>query len=165
MKKGQELIFWKHHCSNFCRYGDALVGIPDTTTLASRPNYSSLCQNRHTLSFSLHCHQTSWFALDKCHLNASHLRQEHHQERARLAAITSNVTAEVALNNILKTEAASATFRKLKCYAKGEHRTALQSVEVPILDSNSQPTGINTSVTNFYELYTAITNQNILHFS
>ena len=48
---------------------------------------------------------------------------------------------------------------------KGEHRTALQRVEVSILDSNSQPTGINTSVTNSSELYTAITNQNILHFS
>ena len=71
----------------------------------------------------------------------------------------------MALNNILKAEAASATFRKLKRYAKGEHCTALQRVEVPILDSNSQPTGINTSVTNSSELYTAITNQNILHFS
>ena len=87
------------------------------------------------------------------------------QEWARLAAITSNVTAEVALNNILKVEAASATFCKLKCYAKGEHCTALQRVEVPTLDSNSQPTGINTSVTNSSELYTAITNQNILYFS
>ena len=71
----------------------------------------------------------------------------------------------MALNNILKAEAASATFRKLKRYAKGEHRTALQRVEVPILDSNSKPTGVNISVTNPSELYTAITNQNILHFS
>ena len=30
---------------------------------------------------------------------------------------------------------------------------------------NSQPTGVNTSVTNSSELYAAITNQNILHFS
>ena len=93
MKKGQELIFWKHCCSDSCRYGDALASIRDTTKLASRPNYSPLCQNRRTISFSLHCLQAAGFALDKCHLNPSHLRQEHLQERARLAAITSNVTA------------------------------------------------------------------------
>ena len=127
MKKGQELIFWKHRCSDFRRYGDALASIPDTTILASRPDYSPLCQNRHTLSFSLHCLQAARFALDECHLNASHLRQEHLQERARLAAITSNVAAKVALNNILKAEAAWATFCRLKRYAKGEHCTALQS--------------------------------------
>ena len=114
MKKGQELTFWKHRCFDFRRYGDALASIPDATTLASRPDYSPLCQNRHTLSFSLHCLQAARFALDECHLNASHLRQEHFQERARLAAITSNVAAKVPLNNILKAEAASATFRKLK---------------------------------------------------
>ena len=165
MKKGQELIFWKHRFSGSCQYGDALASIPDTTILASRPDYSPLCQNRHTLSFSLHCLQAARFALDECHHNASHLRQEHLQERARLAALTSNVTAEVALNDIPKAEAASATFRNLKRYAKGEYCTALQRVEACILDSNSQPTGVNTSVTNSSELYTAITNQNILQFS
>ena len=144
MKKGQELIFWKHRCSNFCRNGDALASIPDTTKLASRPNYSPLCQNKHTLSFLLYCLQTAQVSLDECHLNTSHLRQEHLQERARLAAITSNVTAEVALSNILKEESGSATSRKLKRNAKEEHRTALKRVEVPILDSNSQPTGVNT---------------------
>ena len=149
----------------FRQYGDALASIPHTTKLASRPGYSPLCQNRHTLTFSLHCLQATRFVLDKCHLNASHLRQEHIQEQARLAALTSNITAKEALNNILKAEAASATFRKLKHYAKGEHRTALQRVEVPNLDSNSQPTGVNTLVINSLELYTAITNQNILHFS
>ena len=144
---------------------DALASILDTTILASRPDYSPLCQNRHTLSFSLHYLQATRFALDKYHLIASHLRQEHLQERARLAAITSNVTAKMTLNNILKAEAASATFCKLKRYAKGEHCTALQRVEVPNLDSNSQPIGVNTSVTNPSDLYTAITNQHILHFS
>ena len=56
-------------------------------------------------------------------INASHLRQEHLQERARLAAKTSNVTAKVALNNILKAEAASATFRKLKNSMQRENTT------------------------------------------
>ena len=86
-------------------------------------------------------------------------------EQARLAAETSNVPAEAALNNILKTEAMSATFRKLKIYAKGEHRTSLQRVEIPILDNNCKPTGANKSITNPSEHFSVITNQNILHFS
>jgi hypothetical protein len=65
----------------------------------------------------------------------------------------------------LKAEAASATFRKLKCHAKGEQSTTLQRVEIPILDTNSQPTGASTSITNPSELFSAITTQNILHLS
>ena len=84
---------------------------------------------------------------------------------ARLAALTSHTSVEVALNNILKAEAASATFCKLKCHAKGEQRTTLLRVEIPILDTNSQPTGASTSITNPSELFSAITTQNILHFS
>jgi hypothetical protein len=165
MKKGQELIFWKHCCSDFCRYGGSLASIYDIAMLSSRPDYASLCQNRHTLSYSLHCLHAACFSLDKCHLQAYHLRQEHLMDCARLAASTSNTSSEVALNNILKAEAASATFRKLKCHAKGEHCTTLKRVEIPILDTNSQPTGASTSITNPSELISAITTQNILYFS
>jgi hypothetical protein len=165
MKKGQELIFWKHCCSDFRRYGDSLASISDITTLTSRPSYALLCQNRHTLSYSLHCLHAARFSLDECHLQAYHLRQEHLMDRARLAALTSNTSAEVALNNILKAEAASATFRKLKRHIKGEQCTTLQRVGIPILDINSQSTGASTSITNPLELFSAITTQNILHFS
>ena len=48
---------------------------------------------------------------------------------------------------------------------KGEQHTILQRVEIPILDTNSQPTGASTSTTNPSELFSAITTQNILHFS
>ena len=126
MKKGQELIFWKHRCSDLRRYGDSLASISDITTLTSRPDYASLCQNRYALSYSLHCLHAARFSLDECHLQAYHLRQEHLLDCARLAASTSNTSAEIALNNILKVEAASATFCKLKCHAKGEQRTTLQ---------------------------------------
>ena len=98
-----------------------------------RPNHTgvqfqlqpSLSKQTHTF-FSLHCLQAARFSLYECHLNASHLRQDYLQEHARLAAITSNVTGKLTLNNILKAEAASATFCKLKYFAKKEHLIALQ---------------------------------------
>ena len=68
-------------------------------------------------------------------------------------------------NNILKAEAATATFRKLKKYAKGEIRSSLQKVEVPVMDSNQNPTGQTLSITEPTNLFAAITAQNISHFS
>ena len=124
-----------------------------------------MCKNRHTLHYSLNCLHVAYFSLDECHQHASHLRHKHLMEQGMLAAETSNVPAEAALNNILKAEAISATFRKLKIYAKGEHRTTLQRVEIPILDNNSQPTGASKTITNPSELFSVITNQNIVHVS
>ena len=165
MQKGQKLIFWKHHCSDFRQYNDTLASIPDINTLSSRSDFHLMCKNRYTLHYSLNCLHAARFSLDECHQHASHLRHKHLMEQARLAAETSNVPAEAALNNILKAEAISATFRKLKIYAKGEHCTTLQRVEIPILDNNSQPTGASKTITNPSELFSVITNQNILHFS
>ena len=133
---------------DFHQYQNTLASIQDTTKLASRPDYTSLCQNRHTPSFSHHCLQAACFLLDICHLHASHLKQEHRLEHARLAAKTSNAIVKKPLNSLLQVEATSATFCKLKCYAKGECCTALQREKVPILDTNSQPTGTSTSITN-----------------
>ena len=88
---------------------------------------------------------TTCFSSDKYHLNASHLRQKNFQECARLAAITSNATAKVALKSMLKSEAATEAFGKPKHYVKGEHCTALQQVRITIFDSDSQPT-VSTSL-------------------
>ena len=165
MQKGQELVFWKHCCFDFCQYNDSLASIPDINTHSSRSDFHLMCKNRHTLHYSLNCLHAARFSLDKCHQHTSHLRHKHLMEQARLAAEISNVLAEAVLNNILKAEAISATFRKLKTYAKGEHRTTLQRVEIPILDNNSQPTGASKTITNPTELFSVITNQNILHFS
>ena len=38
-------------------------------------------------------------------------------------------------------------------------------MDIPILDTNSQPTGARTSITNPSELFSTFTTQNILHFS
>ena len=72
---------------------------------------------------------------------------------------------ETALNKILKSEAAIATFRKLKKYAKGATRSPLQRVDIPVLDSNLNPTGQTSSITEPTNLFAAITAQNISHFS
>jgi hypothetical protein len=81
--------------------------------------HHSVKTDTHTHSYSLHCLHAAHFSMDVCHLQAYHLRQERLLDHARLAAPTSNTSAEVGLNNILKAKAASATFRKLKCHAKG----------------------------------------------
>ena len=111
MQKGQELIFWKHRCSDFRQYADSLASIPDISILASRPDHSTIIKNRYSLSYSLNCLHAARYSLDECHLVAAQLRHDHLTDRARHAASTSNTSAETALNNILKAEAAIATFR------------------------------------------------------
>ena len=125
MQKGQDLIFWKHRFSDFSQYSDSLASIPDINTLSSRSDFHLIHKNRHTLHNSLNCLHAASFSLDKCHQHTLHLRHKHLMEQARLAAETSNVPTDAALNNVLKAETISATFRKLKTYAKGEHRTTL----------------------------------------
>ena len=77
----------------------------------------------------------------------------------------SNTSVETALNNILTAEVAIATFQKLKKYAKGEIHSSLQRVEVPVMDFNQNPTGQTMSITEPTNLFSAITAQNISHFS
>ena len=131
MQKGQELIFWKHRCSDFRQYADSLASIPDISILASRPDHSTIIKNRYSLSYSLNCLHAARYLLDECHLVAAQLRHDHLTDRARHAASTSNTSAETALNNILKAEVVIATFCKLKNYAKGETHSSLQQVDIP----------------------------------
>ena len=165
MKMGQELIFWKHRCSDFRRYSNSLASIPDISTLETRPDYTSILNNRFSLSYSLKNLHTARYSLDECHLSAAQLRHNHFTERARHAAITSNTSVETAFNNILTAEAAITTFWKQKKYAKGEIRSSLQRVEVPVMDSNQNPTGQTLSITESINLFAAISAQNISHFS
>ena len=161
---GQELIFWEHRCSDFRRYSDSLERIPDISTLEIRPNYTSILNNRFSLSYSLNNLHAARYSMDKCHLSAAQLRHDHLTERARHAAITSNTPVETALNNILTAEAAIATFRKLKKYNKGEIRSSLQRI-----DNNQQfqptPTGQTLPITKTTYQFATITAQNISHFS
>jgi hypothetical protein len=78
---------------------------------------------------------------------------------------TSNTSAKTALNNILKAEEVIDTFRKLKKYAKEETHSSLQQVDIPFLDSNLNPTGQTSSITEPTKLFDAITAQIISHFS
>ena len=157
MKMGQELIFWEHIFSDFRRYSDSLASIPDLSTLETRPDYASILNNRLSLSYSLNNLHAARYSLDKCNMSAAQLRHDHLTERACHAAITSNTSLETALNNILTAEAVIATFRKLKKYAKGEIRSSLQRVEVPVMDSNQNPTGQIASLTEPTSLFVAIT--------
>ena len=125
MKMGQELIFWKHRCSDFCRYSNSLASIPDSSTLETRPDDTSIIKNRLSLSYSLNNLHAARYSLAKCHLSAAQLRYDHLTEHARHAAITSNTLVETALNNIRTADAAIATFRKLKKYAIGEIHSSL----------------------------------------
>ena len=165
IKMGQELIFWKNRCSDFRRYSDSLASIPDLSTLEIRPDYASTLNNRFSLSYSLNNLHAARYSLYKCHLSAAQLRHDHLTERAWHAAITSNTSFETALNNILTAEAAIATFRKLKKDSKGEIQSSLQRIEVPVMDSNQNPTGQELSITKPTNLFAAITAQNISHFS
>ena len=137
---GQELIFWKHRCSDFRRYSDSLARIPDLSTIETCPDFTSIIKNWFSLSYSLNNLYATFYSLDKFHLSAAQLRYNHLTERACHAAIRFNNSAKTALNNILIAEAATATFRKLKKYAIGEIRSSLQRVEVPVTDSNQNPT-------------------------
>ena len=165
MKMGQELIFLKHRCSDFCRYSDSLASIPDLSKLETCPDYASILNNRFSLSYSLNNLHAARYSLDKYHLSAAQLRHYHLTEHAHHAVITSNTSVETALNSILTAEAAIATFRKLKKYAKGEIRSSLQRVKVPVTDSNQNPTGQTESITEPTSLFAAIMAQNISHFS
>ena len=109
MQKGQEVIFWKHRCSDFCQYADSLASIPDISILASCPDHSTIIKNRYSLSHSLHSLHAARYSLDECHLVAAQLHHNHLTDRTSHAASTSNTSAETALNNILKAEAAIAT--------------------------------------------------------
>ena len=129
IKMGQELIFWKHRCSDFRRYSDSLASITDLSTLEICPDYTFTITNIFNLSYSLNNLHAARYSLDECHLSASQLRHDHLTERAHHTAITSNTPVEAALNNILTAEAAIATFRKLKKYAKGEIRSSLQRID------------------------------------
>ena len=165
MKMGQELIFWKHRCSDFRRYSDSLASIPDISTLETRPDYTSILNNRFSLSYSLNNLHAARYSLDECHLSAAQLRHDHLTEGTRHSAITFNTSVETALNNILTAESATATFRKLKKYAKGEIRSSLQRVEAPDMDSNQNPTGQTLSIAEPLNRSATITAQNISHFS
>ena len=90
--------------------------------MAATPDYTDIITNRFSLSYSLNNLHAARYSLDECHLSAAQLRHDHLTERACHAAIMSNTSVETALNNILTAEAAIATFRKLKKYAKGEIR-------------------------------------------
>jgi hypothetical protein len=166
-EKGQELIFWKNRCSDFCRYADSLASIPDISILASCPDHTTIIKNRYSLSHSLNCLHAARYLLDEYHLVAAQLHHNHLTDRARHAASTSNTSAETVLNNILKAEAAIATLCKLKKYAQGETHSSLQQVDIPVLDSNLNPTGQTSSIIyhRTYKSFAAITAQNISHFS
>ena len=135
IQKGQELIFWKYICSDFCQYADSLASIPDISILASCPNHTTIIKNRYSLSFSLNCLHAACYLLDECHLVAAQLCHDHFTNRAQHAASTSNTSAETALNSILKAEAAMATFCKIMKYDKGETCASLQQVDIPVLDT------------------------------
>ena len=165
MKMGQEQIFWTHRCSDFRRYSDSLASIPDISTLVTRPDYASILNNRFSLSHSLNNLHAARYSLDECHLSAAQLRHNHFTEHARHTAITSDPSVETAFNSILTAEAAITTFWKRKKCAKGEIRSSLQRVEVPVTDSNQNPTGQTLSITEPTNLFAAITAQNISHFS
>ena len=163
--KGRELIFWKHTCSGFCQYADSLASIPDISILVSCPVHTTIIKNRYSLSYSLNCLHAACYLLEECHVVAAQLHCNHLTEHACHATSTSNTSAETALNNILKAEVAIATFCKLKKYAKGETHSFLQQVDIPVLDSNLNPTGQTSSITELTNLFATITAQNISHFS
>ena len=162
---GQVLTFWKHRCSDFRRYSDTLASITGLSTLETCPDYTAIIKNRISLSYSLNTLHAARNSLDKCHLSAVQLRHDHLTERAHHGAITSNTSVETALSSILKAKAVIATFWNLKKYAKGEIRSSLQRVDIPVMDSNQHPTGYTLSITEPTYLFAATTAQNISHFS
>ena len=82
----------------------------------STTNPTAPCQQLFRLI--IHGLHAARFPLVKWRLNASYLRQDHLLEHFRLVAITSNITAKVAPNNIPKSEATRTTFFQTQAICK-----------------------------------------------
>ena len=74
-----------------------------------------------------------------------------------MPTITSIDIAKGTQNNNLKIERAGETLHKVKRYAKEEHYTTFNVVELPSLDPYFQPTGASNATTNSPDHVSAIT--------
>ena len=162
---GQDYLYWKKRCSDCIRFGDYLASISNLSTLKYPDLLPTLLYHRQDLDYLTNCLQASRLNLNECQAHSKSLRTAHLEERALYAAQTSDCNAEIALNNILKVKEVRRTFQKLRKQAKGQHHSALQRVEIPLLHPDGSPTGSTTSISDPAQLFTAIINQNKAHFS
>ncbi len=164
---GQELMFWRKRCSDFKLYRDSMASIADPSQIRCLDNAAiiSLQDNRYDAQYAANNYKATRMLLDEYQSNAELHRRRHLEARARHAAATLQGSTEKAITNILKAEAARATFSKLRKHVKGLTHSSLQRVEIPHTDDRGNPTGDIESVTNPTQLFHAILTQNKLHFS
>ena len=145
-------------------YGDSLASLPCPLTL-NRSDSADVISNRYNLQYNRNCLLAAWRNLNDSQTRSATLCTQHLEARAQAAAHDSNTTAETTLNHILQSEEAHATFQKLRKHAKGVVHSPLMRVDIPVPSPNGNPSAQTHSCSNPTELFSAILNQNIQHFS
>ena len=146
MDLGQDFIFRKRRCSDCRTYGDSLASHPTPLKL-NHPDSAAILINRYDLQYNRNCLLAARRALNEIQKKSTVLR------------------THISKPNILKAEEVRANFQKLRKHAKGVVHSPLQRVEIPLYSPDGPPTGQTHSCSDPTELFTAIINQNTLHFS
>jgi Reverse transcriptase (RNA-dependent DNA polymerase) len=156
---GRSVTFWRN-CLRMVKAG----ADPFASLLPSQLITHSGLRPTLAMSFYQARLADAWTKLRTIQAKATELRAEFLDSLCDAAECHTEKARATCIRGIKKAEYMQRLWPKLRRFAKGEVRTGLSRIEVPIFDASQEIVGWR-SITSPDELFTALINRNIKHFS